>query len=375
MNSERLMNKTALHDKHKPLPRIYIIAFGLITIFFLGYFYYYYYYKLTSNNDINVNSSYYGENILLYEPLFNETASNIEDCINMCKNDVICDGITYNNDTNICLGTKNGILRNENKIYSAWIKPIDINKHITTDFEKAILIGYTRTYRNVIGEKLQMPYMIGHFSFSFNIIIYDFNKNYGYWRHILHKGTKIENNTVLNYQSWENLIKDIPNQCIGVWLAPFNNNMRIAITTNIISNKNNGHYEHAFVNKCDNDECYITDLPNGKWIDKEKGTDGSIPNNKLNQYIEYFEHDLQNIPINTNINILINFRNNNAEIYFNGKIIKITQLEGTPIFDKSNLYTLQNKSVNCELSNVLYYPDSLTIEQINTINNIKPSTE
>ena len=72
------------------------------------------------------------------------------------------------------------------------------------------------------------------------------------------------------------------------------------------------------------------------------------------------------------VNIIINFRNTNAEVYFNGKIVKITQLDGTPNSDKSNLFVLNDKTANCEISNLLYYPDAVSIENTKEIISIQP---
>ena len=49
-------------------------------------------------------------------------------------------------------------------------------------------------------------------------------------------------------------------------------------------------------------------MPNGKWIDNSRSGDGSNPKTKLDTYIEFFDNDLQNIPLNTQVNITLNFR-------------------------------------------------------------------
>lgn len=362
-----LHNKTGFYtEKARIFSNTGIIIFILvISLLFIGYVVYRFFY-VGVEDVIQNNSSYYGKNILLYEPLFEQNTNTIEDCVNMCKNDIICDGITYNNNTQTCMGTKNGQIRNEMVEYSAWVKPKSSVGNKSIDLVKSVLVGYTKTSRIIQGIKLSNPYLLGNYCYSFNLTIYDFYKNYGYWRHIFHKGTDITNE--LSYQSWENLIKDIPNQTIGVWLAPFNNNLRIAITTTSISNRGSGSYNDAFVEKCTDDgKCFITDMPSGKWIDNNKISDGTHPKTRIDNYIEYVDQDLQNIPINTNINITINIRNNNVEIYFDGKIVKIVQLEGTANFDKSNLYIMNDKTANCEITNLLYYPNALALKDINKI--------
>jgi hypothetical protein len=348
---------------------ITIAVIVFIGMAFVGYAFYIYYYNAADDN-VKSNSSYYGKDIALYQPIFQETANNITDCINMCKNDVICDGMTYNNKTQICSGTKNGQIRNENSEYSAWVKPQGEKTTATKDFTKAVLVGYTKSFRVIDGLKIMNPYMIGNFSWSFNITIYDFYKNYGSWRHIFHKGTPITTGQTLSYQSWENLVQDFPNQQIGVWLAPFTNNLRIAITTTSLENRAYGSYSDAFVEKCDQQtgNCFITDMPSGKWVDTSRAGDDSTPKTKVSNDLEYIDQDLQNIPINTQLNIIVNVYNTVVEVYFNGKIVKISQLGGKPVNDRKNLYVLNDKTANCEISNLLFYPDTLKIADISSIN-------
>ena len=373
-----LTDKTGFYDKKAHLfdesnTTIIIIVF-LIAICFIAYVVYVYYYRNT-DYEIKNNSSYYGSDIALYDPLFKEKVNTINDCITMCESDITCDGITFNNNTNTCMGTKNGTIRNETADYSAWVKPIGQKPTSTIDITKSVLVGYTKEFRVVNGDKIPRPFMLGNFTWSFNIVIYDFYKNYGSWRHIFHKGTDITPGTVLSYQSWENLIKEIPKQSIGVWIAPFTNNLRIAVTTTSLTNRNYGSYQDAFVQKCDvAGNCYITDLPGGKWADTSRMGDGSTPKSTMETNIEYFDSDLQNIPINTQLNITINFINTIAEVYFNGKIKKVFQLNGTPINDKTSLYVLNDKTVNCEISNLLYFPDNVKLADISKIMSLSPSS-
>jgi hypothetical protein len=374
-NNINLSSKTTFYDKTSNAifsNTNVILAILGISLMFISYVIYIYYFKST-DYIIKSNSSYYGKDITFYEPIFKEQSSTINDCISMCENDITCDGITYNNNTKICTGTKDGQIRNENNDYSAWVKPKNKSEYVVGDFAKSVQVGYTKTFRLIDGTKINNPYMIGNFTYSFNLTIYDFYKNYGSWRHIFHKGTPITPGTVLSYQSWENLIKDIPNQCIGVWLAPFNNNLRIAITTTSLGNRTYGSYSDAFTQKCnDQGDCFITDMPSGKWNDNSRASDGSNPKTTIETNLEFFDQDLQNIPINKQLNITINLQNNIAEVYFNGKIVKIVQLDGTPKSDKSNLYVLNDKTANCEISNLIVYPDNVKLIDIDKIMSLAP---
>ena len=361
---------------------IYFVMFIVfVSLFFIGYSVYYY---LTSSNGIKIiaNSSYYGKDITSYQALFQETATKMTDCINICENNILCDGVTYNNDTQVCSGTKNGQIRNESQHMSAWVKPpnskINNNsKNTKLDFTKQILIGYTNTPKVVKNTLIQNPYTIGFFSYSFNFTIYDFNKNYGSWRHLFHRGTPIDNNTIINYQSWENLIIDFPMQSIGVWLSPFTNNLRIAVTTTSSANKNSGSYEDAFIQKCSclTSDCYITDMPDTKWVDKSRSGDGSTPKTKLNTYIEYFDSDLQNIPINKQTNITVTLLGTDAEVYVDGKIVKIVKLDGVPTVSNTHLYVMYDNTFGGEISNLLYYPEPLKLPDVNSILTLAPPSQ
>jgi hypothetical protein len=377
INNNALLNKSGFANKKGAIfSHIYIIITILaISVILIGISLYYY---INKSNDIQIisNSSYYGSDIANYEPVFQETAKLITDCINICNNDLTCDGITYNADTKACLGTKNGQIRNETSSYSAWVKPLTaLPSDIKKNFSKSVLVGYTKTYKHINAQKIQNPYTIGVYCYSFNLTIFDFNKNYGNWRHVFHKGSQITTGTVLTYQSWENLILDFPIQTIGVWLAPFTNNLRIAVTTTSLGNINQGSYSDAFVEKCNNDgQCYVTDMPSGKWVDRTKSGDSSVAKSKINTYVEFFDHDLQNIPINKQVNITINLRGRDVEVFFNGKIVKITRLNGTSTINKSNLYVMNNNTFGGEISNLLYYPDVLKLQDIQDIMALAPVT-
>ena len=372
-----LLNKSSLTDFTKTdniFANIYlIILIFIIALIFICIAIYYYIINVNSIKILN-NSSYYGSDIANYEATFQNTSNTVVDCINICTNDLTCDGITYNSDTKACLGTKNGQIRNENSVYSAWIKPPTVlASDIKKDFSKSIVIGYTKTFKNIEAIKIQNPYKLGFFCYSFNLTIYDFYKNYGSWRHVFHKGSNINIGTVLTYQSWENLILDFPIQSIGVWLAPFTNNLRIAVTTTSLGNINKGSYDDAFIEKCEQDgNCYITDLPSGKWADIKKSGDGTTVSSKINTYVEFFDNDLQNIPINTQVNICINFVGNYIEVYFNGKLSKVNRLNGTPSINKSNLYAMNDNTFGGEISNLLFYPDVVKMQDIKDIMALVP---
>ena len=347
---------------------VYIILSIIVIAFIFVGVGLYYMIQEGKKYEIKNGSSYYGKDIALYEPVFQVTAKTVDECIKKCEIDVTCDGITFNNETETCLGTKNGQIREENTNYSAWVKPSDFTplNLQKIDITKAVLVGFTNGTRNIAADKISNPYLLGNFCYSFAITIKDFYKNYGYWRHVFHRGTQITD--TLNYQSWENLVNDIPIQTIGVWIAPFTNNLRIAVTTTSMANTNKGSYNDANVQVCESDgTCYITDMPGGTWYDRNRASDGSIDKPRMETYIEYFDHDLQNIPINRKLTVTVNLRGKDVEVYYNGKINKISRLDGIPDHNKLGLYVMNEKTFGGEISNLLYYPDTLKLNDIKAI--------
>jgi hypothetical protein len=112
-------------------------------------------------------------------------------------------------------------------------------------------------------------------------------------------------------------------------------------------------------------------MPNSKWSSTSSLSDGSIPNQYVGTYIEYFDLDLQNIPLNTEINITVNFYGKNVDTLFNGKIRKTYALNGLAIFDKSSLYVMNDNTFGGEITNLIYYPDTLLLPEIKQIMALK----
>ena len=118
MVNNKLLNKSTFYEKEPEniFTNLYLTGAIIIVAFsFVGYAMYNYMNKL-KEDEIKNNSSFYGEDINLYEPLFKEQVNTINECIDMCKNDIICDGITYNDKSQICSGTKNGLLETKLQI-------------------------------------------------------------------------------------------------------------------------------------------------------------------------------------------------------------------------------------------------------------------
>jgi hypothetical protein len=348
---------------------IFLIVLMVISLSFIVYAIYYY---MKKDSTLNIGYSFYGKDMSNYIPLFNIKTEKIDDCIKRCSKDPVCKGMTYQTDTQKCLGSTEGRLRKEEENYTAWVKPTDTRKIVLKD---KIILGYASQQTYVKASDIEPPLNPHHFCFGMTLTINDFYENYGKWRHILHKGTRLFNpDTVglkINYQNWENIATNYPDQCIGIWLSPFTNNLRIAITTISIEGQPIKDDVHAYIQQCNDltNECYNTGNRNQN-INNHL-TDGSVPRTQRTKNVEYVESDIKNIPINKPTNIIVNVKGKIVEIYINYKLSKIYQLSGYPDFNNEDLYVMNPLTFKGEIRNMVYLPMSADQKQINDLEKVK----
>jgi hypothetical protein len=82
---------------------------------------------------------------------------------------------------------------------------------------------------NTIG-RLQNPLDEYSFTLILKMNIEEYYTNMGYWKHILHKGTKssdLYESTKYNENEWELIKKEYNYMCPGLWLHPSENKMRV----------------------------------------------------------------------------------------------------------------------------------------------------
>ena len=368
IKSNKLVNNNTIAGyKIDADPFQYPITLGIIIIISLilvGYAFYKYY---SDDDTFKIGKSYYGPDIANYAPLFEIKTDTVEKCQQRCIRDPLCSGITYNYDVQNCVGTEEGVMRDETDNFIAWVKPKEPKEY---DTNLGIIMSYTSKPKYVSNNVLMPPNIMGDFCYSFYVTIFDFYENFGSWRHVFHKGSSMiepeGSGYQLDYQNWENVVTDYPEQSIGVWLAPFTNNLRIAYTT--ISNQNVkvGSHLHAFIQKCNDltNDCYITDSVTGKHTNVNMIGDGSDVPPKLTKKVEYIDQDIQNIPINKPVHISLNFRVSNVELYIDGNLKKIVNLDGTPDFNDGDLYVMYPKSFNGQVSKLTYIPQSVNRNKI-----------
>ena len=354
-------------------PFIIILLFGVL-FFIIIYILYYYFRK---NQPVS-GMTYYSSDIMKMDPLFSKTAVDINDCIDNCNKELNCDGITYNNKNKSCIGQYEGRLRSDTSEYIAWVKSKNnssLNKTGNIESTKQsyriipLLTSNNKTKLSV--SNLPNPVFPDQFTYSFWINIKDWYYNYSYWRHIFHKGSAFDKSVSSNgfktfkYHNWEEISDNLPEQCIGAWLTPFQNNIRIAITT--ISDKYKPEiYQDANVQKCQctPDEatksihcsnCWITDQPNDIKYSKLSGV-----KNLKESKIEYV--DIPDIETNKPTNIVISVKGLTVEIFMNNKFIKTFVLSGSPNWNTGDLYVHNPVSYSGELKDLLILPGTSSLQ-------------
>ena len=353
-NNNNIINNVSSKDDVLNHP---FIMMGLLFAFLFVVIYIIYKYAVT-NSPVQ-GYTYYANDILKLDPLFNETLTNIDDCVNLCKDQINCDGITYDNNTNVCIGQKEGRLRTDDDNLYAWVKkksstPLRLKGEVREIKETKILIDNIKSNNNlsIQTRNIPNPPFIDSFSYSFVIKIEDWYENYSFWRHILHKGSppdRSSNNKIkkLEYHNWEQIMTDLPEQTLGFWLSPFQNNLRIAVTTISITPQIK-NYEHANIESC---KCQLinSDIKNQNkskvhcsncWITDQENDMDRIEESTLDtkEYVNMDYVDIQDLQTNVPIHIVTSIKGSIIEVYVNG-IFKVSKvLNGVPRWNNGDLY-------------------------------------
>lgn len=306
---------------------VLLIFLLLITFGFIAYGLYYYY---KGRDEYNLGQTFFGEDILNYEPLFTMDTPQIDDCVTRCKKDSLCQGVTFDKDKMSCTGSKEGRLRDDASNFTSWVKPkADLTALRNLAIKESVkpILGLTEGgYQTLKNESFARPPFVSRFNYSFFLYINDFYEGQGAWRNILCKGTPwpTEGKTI-DTPYWEELCQIIPDQCIGVWLAPFNNNLRISVTT---------QYRDT--------------------------SSSQVP--QINQIIEYI--DLYSIPTRLLFHLSINFIEGGMEVYINGQLHKMIALKGTPVWNQLPMTIFGPKSTPASIMDLIFIPESVDLNII-----------
>lgn len=369
--NQQTKNSSTLGSKEaSPFDNPFIlVSVILVALFFIGYGLYKF---MDTSSKIHQGKTYYGTNLIDYEPIFKMNTTKIEDCINRCNLDTMCNGITFDDETQQCFGTKDGKLRNDSINFKSWVKSEQENIEIRT----GKLVGYANSLKLVNNQDIPKPKLPTEFNYSLYIYIEDFYNNQGSWKHIMHKGTDIKDIQKIDTPNWNDINILVPEQCIGIWCAPYNNNIRIAVTTINNKYKNNKHeYNHAYQQKLisnpdsNSNQVYISDNTSGRFRDPTRNEFNNLVNTNqnfiTNTKVEYI--DIYRIPIKKLIHISVNFTGMTMEIYMNGNLYKIQNLDGYPIFNNGDLYCMMNKTIDGSIIDLKFTPERITHNKIKDI--------
>ena len=390
-NNNNINNRKILENIKEAGQSQPYIVFGLIFICIIIIVYVIYKYAVT--NDPLTGYTYYSNDLLKLNPLFTEQITNINECITLCEKQGNCDGITYDANSNICIGQKDGRLRTDEDHLSAWVKKktnkqLNITGIINDVSNIAPLISNIKSNNRAIIESKEIPNppFPNNFTYSFVIKIKDLYENFSYWRHILHKGTPIDKSTntqlkTFQYQNWEKIRADLPEQTLGFWLSPFQNNLRVAIST-ISKSPLPRTYDQANVEKCrcdntssksiekllelnknnSNDKincsnCWITDQEN----DVEHTEDANLDTKDM-RTMDYI--DIQDIQTNVPTHIVVSVKGLIVEVYVDGVFRTSKVLNGNSFWNNGSLYIHNPKTYNGEISDLRIIPGALNGDQV-----------
>jgi hypothetical protein len=400
-------------DKPKtPLNRKSLL-FILISILICGIVVMYFIFGKTDNETYKVGFSYSPRDITNIEtnPPIDKMVNNVNKCIEECNLNGNCNGVTFNKDTYKCIGYNDGVLMKNSPNMLAWAK----DKEDHAKESKSILLHKTFQQTSIKAFKMAFPYGVYDFNFSFKIHILDwYNSSHGYWKCVFFKGRTdlLDNkfNKINKTQNWEDIIQQLPEQCIGVWLAPYTNNLRICVTTERTESTKKTYPEpHQQI--CHHKVCINTSDVNIDELESnpdysghytkfknifdthEKSTNGVNKNNNKNQgynvlkttktteeennkvdiLMEYY--DILNVPLDDVFFISVNIDKNIMEIYVDGKLNFIINLEGLPLFNKDNLNVKNETCYNGYLYNINYIPSAISFKDIKKIYKLKINNE
>jgi hypothetical protein len=167
------------------------------------------------------------------------------------------------------------------------------------------------------------------------------------------------------YYSWEKLNNDFPEQVIGAWLTPFQNNLRLAVTTTS-QRPYSRTYPHAHIKKCKCDEsgagckCWTTDQ-----TDDPEHYEDTFLDKKEFTHTEYL--DIQDLPTSIPNHIAISIHGNVMTVYLNAKEHKSMVLRGKPKWNNGDLYIHNPKTYMGLLQEFKYFPAALELELVKVL--------
>jgi len=223
-------------------------------------------------------------------------------------------------------------------------------KFFTGVSETAMILGKidTSVYTVIPSIEVMKPLDGFNYSLVFSINISNFYHNYGYWRHIFHIGTSINEDKVLQYPSggqddlnWSVVEADFPQQNPGFWLHPVKNTIRMVLTTE--QNEFTKYPEHAQPDTV---------------FDEPETEVRSYNSNIINTI------DLTNIPINRDVSLGFIFQGNSVRYFIDGVLRSVFTFNGKPFGNNGAMYIHRNKTYTGKINSLKLYPKPIPEKKI-----------
>ena len=223
-------------------------------------------------------------------------------------------------------------------------------KFFTGAKETAMVLGKidTSIYTVIPSIEVMKPLDGFNYSLVFSINISNFYHNYGYWRHIFHIGTAIDEDKILEYPSsgqddynWSLVEADFPQQNPGFWLHPVKNTIRMVLTSE--QNEFTEYPEHA--------------QPNTVFDEPE--TEVRSYNSTIINTI-----DLTNIPINKDVSLGFIFQGNSVRYFIDGVLRSVFTFNGKLFNNNGAMYVHRNKTYTGKINGLKLYPKPIPEKKI-----------
>jgi hypothetical protein len=176
----------------------------------------------------------------------------------------------------------------------------------------------------------------------------------------MHKGTSTLQSPIL-YATWEDIMQNMPQQFIGVWLAPYNATMRIVLNTLGTQDRRNelrNIYEHPNIQVCtETNGCFISDSDDAQPF-QHQGQPSDL-STAISHHLEYIDYDITNIPLNRESTYIIAVNGQGLELHQNGRLKKTALIAGQLEFNNSAMYVMNEHSFAGYMTNLIYYPAGL----------------
>ena len=146
-----------------------VLTFAVITLALLitGYIVYYYYSH--GKETTMAGYTFLQKDIVNTDPIFRGEAQDTNECIDRCIRDPLCNGMTFDLDSNQCVGSNDGQIRKDNSHYIAWEKgDTDLSKLFKTSLLLAIISKIFKTSLFTFFRSFNEKQLLTYSSFLFS---------------------------------------------------------------------------------------------------------------------------------------------------------------------------------------------------------------